>query len=424
MKRLSLHLWRLLPGAALIWAATLAGMCEAASPPAPCAALRTLDISAERNERLFLAGQCALEQRQFRSAARLLEELVALDDYPVYRAELGRAYLGSQEFERARTQFLRALESHPPQEARNLLHMFIQMADQQQTQAREWVATATFGLRHDSNVNTGPLSADVTLFGLPFVMSGESMPKRDSAWLATLNAVHIRPLGGRLAWQSRASLELVRNQAYHQYDTTQVAIDTGPHWAVGDGRTNLYLPLGLARLYLNSAGYARTLWLTPQVSRTVGSRDVLIFALPLQRRTFDDSDAMSSHSAAVSVAWRHTIGSDWTLEPSLRAGDEDATDPAYSNRTVQAGLALRGSLPWGLRLSLEATHTRARYQAAEVWAEEARKDARSNLGAALSKDLGGGYYATLSWNQARIRSNLGFYSSSREQWQAQLTKAF
>lgn len=42
----------------------------------------------------------------------------------------------------------------------------------------------------------------------------------------------------------------------------------------------------------------------------------------------------------------------------------------------------------------------------------------------LSRDLGGGYYGALSWNRARVVSNLGLYDTARDVFQLQINKAF
>lgn len=334
-----------------------------------CAQLSALPANPDAEQARYLSGACALERREYREAIRLLEPLVTAEDYPVYRADLGRAYLGAQEFERARAQFLRVLASNPPEEARNLLQVFLQMADQQRTQAKDWIANLTLGWRHDSNVNGGPSSRDITLYGLPFTWSDDTMPKSDQVWRAAGSLTHAKALGGNLSWQTNAQLELLRHQTFETYDTSWIALDSGPHFGFAGGGADLYLPMGISRTWLDDADHIRMAWFAPQLSLTLNPRNQMLLALSAQKKDYLESEALSSKTHDVRLAWRHELVNRWVLEPSVKYAKEDAGDPAYSNHTRSLGLALRGSLPAGLRLNLEANYTRAEYAATESWAD-------------------------------------------------------
>lgn len=389
-----------------------------------CDQLSALPANPDAEAVRYLSGACALERREYREAIRQLEPLVAQEDYPVYRADLGRAYLGAQEFERARAEFLKALASNPPEEARALLQVFLQMADQQQTQAKDWIATLSLGWRHDSNVNGGPGNREVTLYGLPFTWSDDTLPKSDQAWRIAGALTHAKTLGGSLSWQTNAQLEWLRHQTHDAYDTSWLALDSGPHFSLAGGSADLYLPLGLSRTWLADADYVRMAWFAPQLSLTLNPRNQLLLAVSAQKKDYLDSPALGSVTRGASLAWRHELASRWVLEPSVKCAEEAAEDPAYSNRTRSLGLALRGNLPAGLRLNAEANYTRAEYAAAESWAAAPRADHRMNYALGFSRDLGGGYYGALSWSRARVVSNLGLYDTTRDVFQVQISKAF
>ncbi len=395
-----------------------------AAEPAICPQISALPADADAGERLYAAGACALVRQDYREAIRLLEMLVTQDAHPVYRADLGRAYLGAQQFEQARKQFQLALESAPPDNARRLLQVFLQMAEQEQTQAKAWFASAAVGQVYDSNINSGPLSKDVTLFGLPFTMNDSAMPKSDRALHAAFSAVHTQSLGDGLSWQTNSAVDLMRYQTYGQYDTSQVNVDTGPHFSLGKGRADLYLPVGVGRTYLNSAPYTTTRSIAPQLRYSVSNADMATLNLPVANKTYSEAPAMSSNSRGISLAWRHALSEAWVLEPSLRYVRENATDPAYSNIQRSLSLSLRGSLPAQLRFSGEVSATRAGYAEAEFWADAARRDTRLNYALSLSRDLAGGYYLSLSWLRMRTLSNLALYSSERTQVQVQISKSF
>ncbi|HUW37169.1 MAG TPA: tetratricopeptide repeat protein [Rhodocyclaceae bacterium] len=389
--------------------------CErAASPPA----------NADETARRYAAGECALQRRQYREAIKSFSELVGIEANPIFRAELGRAYLGAQEYERAREQFLIALQSNPPEAAKRLLRLFIRMADQQRTQAKDWFAQVSVGEAYDSNINSGPMSPGVTVYGLPFTMTQDSMPKSDHALHAAFSAVQNRSLSDQLSWQSDVALDAMKYATYGNYDTSQFSVDTGPHLAPAGGKSEFYLPLGASRATQGGSGYSASWFFSPQFSLRVTGTDLLVASAAIARNRYDAAPAQNATADSLGLAWRRVLGGNWTIEPSLKFAKERAASPAFSDLARTAALSLSGSLPHGLRLTAASAITWADYQEAEAWADAARRDRRRNSSLSLSKELDGGYYASLSWLDLRTGSNLGLYSTARRQLQLQLTKSF
>lgn len=375
-------------------------------------------------EDLYLGASQALTRRDYPEAIRLLERLTALDDYPVYRADLGRAYLGAQQYERARAQFLLALEGQPPPEARDLLHFYLRMAEQRQTQAREWFARLELGWRHDSNVNLGPSRREATLYGLPFTWSDASLPRADQGLRLAASVVHARPLGHGWQWQSNGQLELLRQQNETDRNTDFFSLDSGPHIPILEGRGDLHLVAGVSRSWQGDAGQSRSCWFSPQASLPLAAGHQARARLLTRRAWFDAAAPMNADLGALTLAWRWEPAQDWTLEAALKTARESAADPAWSHRDRGATLELSGALPARLRLEAEIGLTRARYKAAESWADAPREERRRHVQLDLSRELGGGWYAALSWESARVEANLGPYDTRREIWQAQVSRAF
>ncbi|MBI3524596.1 MAG: DUF560 domain-containing protein [Betaproteobacteria bacterium] len=373
---------------------------------------------------LYASGECALQRRQYREAIGFFTGLIGIDANPIYRAELGRAYLGAQEFEHAREQFLIAMQGNPPEEAKRLLRIFIQMADQQRTQAKEWFASASLGALYDSNINSGPSGTEVLLYGLPFTMSQDSMPKSDQAIQAAFSLVHNRSLNQLTSWQTVAALDAVSYMTYHGFDTSQLSIDSGPHFMTAGGKTDLYLPLGLSRTTLGGIGYVAATYFTPQTSYLLSYTDLLVTSIAVVRSRYAAAPARDSTASGLGVAWRHVMGNRWTIEPALKFTSERAQTRVFDNLARSASLSVSGSLPYGLRFAAANIYTWADFKEAEAWAEAPRKDRRINSSLSLSKAINGGYYATLSWLESSIHSNLGLYSTARRQIQLQLSKSF
>ena len=418
---------RLLGPTLLVTNLLVASCAMAAETPAAntsCEQAASLPDDAEKTSRLYLSGECALKRLQYREAIKIFSELFSIEPNPVFRAELGRSYLGAQEFERARELFLLALQSNPPPDAKKLLQVFLQMADQQRTQAKDWFATVAVGVMYDSNINSGPVNPDIKLYGLPFTMSQDGMPKSDRALHPSLSAVRNHALDNDSSWQTDATIDVVSYTTYSRYSTGLFGIDTGPHMEMAGGKGDFYFPVGVSRVTLGSSGYSAAAFLAPQASFRLGHSDLLIFSPSIVRTTFDASPAMNSDAGVLGLSWRHLASDRWTIEPSLKFSSEHADDNAFSNSARSAGLSVSGSLPYGLRFASVNLYTWADYRAMEAWADASRKDKRRSNSLSMTKDLAGGYYLTLSLNDTRSDSNLGLYSTARRQLQLQTSKSF
>lgn len=404
--------------------ALLATTLSAAAQGLSCARLNALTDPAASDERSYLTASCQIERHQYRLAIEILSDLVLRDPYPVYQAELGRAYLGAKEFERARRLFRLALDSNPPDEARQVLLMYLSLAEQEQVQAKTWFATGSVAYLSDNNVNSGAKSAEVTLYGLPFVLNSDGLAKRDQGFKTTLSGVHVHNLRPTLAWQSNVTLDAVNYQRYQDYNLHQVSVETGPRWSSVNGQWAAYAPLGLSQTWLGGARFHRTATLTPQLRYAPNESGLGTVGVLAQSSRYRDATAMNSASQGLIASWRQTVGSSWSLEAGLRYVDENADDPAYSNQRATVSLGVRGSLPWGLRLTAETSVTKARYDATETWATEPRRDTRQVHSVSLSRDLPGGYYLSLGWQRWNTLSNLELYRTRRDQWMLQLSKVF
>lgn len=391
---------------------------------AACAQWAALPSSAEAQERDYLQAGCHIERHAYRAAIPLLEALLASDPWPVFQAELGRAYLGAQEFELARKAFRQALAADPPEAARRLLLVYLRLAEEEQLQAKDWFGSASIGLVYDSNINAGPRGREITLYGLPFTLSDDGLPKADQGLRVALSGVHARVLSDVLAWQSNLSLESMSYQRYAQYDTQQATLESGPRFNPGNGAWGLYVPLAVGQSWLGGNAYTRQYGLLPQLRYARGDDGLGTLGLFYQQTDYLRASVMSSQSASVYLAWRQTLAGHWSLEGSLRHVNEQAEDAAYTNQRNSVGLALRGSLLGQWRLNAELNLTQARYVAAEFWADSPRRDLRLVEQLSVSRDLAGGYYLSLAWQSWQTRSNLELYRSRRDQVQLQLSKVF
>ena len=251
-----------------------------------------------------------------------------------------------------------------------------------------------------------------------------SMPKSDWATHAQASAVQNKALNNTVSWQTDASVDLLDYTTYHSSNTRQIAVDSGPHLAIKSGVMDLYLPAGMTRMTLGGMGYTTQASFLPQISHLVTKSDLLVYSAGLTRTLYDTNTPRDVTSSSLGLSWQHVLGNLWTVAPLVRITSEHARSNSFDNFATTAGLSLSGNLPWGLRFSASSLYTWANYKAPEAWASMPRRDIRRNNSLSLTKDLGGGYYASLSFADLDTSSNLELYATAKQQFQLQISKAF
>ena len=421
----TLQLGAMLAGLLLVSTATFANgaASERASLPQSCTEPTDHDQREACAQDLYELGAAALARREPRQALALLQASLQHSDDPITRADLGRAHLALQQFEQARTQFERALAADPPPEARALLLRFLDLAQQERTQTSGLQWRLSVARMHDSNVNAGPRDATVTLWGLPFTLSPQSLQQADHASLASVSALHWNKLGERLHWQTEASVAAIQYDRQRAYDLGILVIESGPVIDSADGNWLFHAGLRHTRVTLGDiANFHASGW-APTLRMRGGERlDWLVQTL-LEQRTHDVNDLMSATIRQMRVAAPWRLLSDWTFEPSALVRRESARDPAYSQTQSGIGLGVRGSVI-GTRVAIEWTSIRARYEAPESWADQARRDRRHGLALLASRALGAGFYLKASVARQQQLSVLEFYQTRRSQSMLELSRDF
>ena len=397
---------------------------QTASPdlPASCGS----DATEQREacaQQLYELGAAALAQREPAQALTLLSASLQRSDDPVTRADLGRALLALQRYEQAREQFQRALDSDPPPEARALLLRFLDLAQQERTQTRGLQWRLGIARMHDSNVNAGPGTETVTLWGLPFTLTPQSRQQADQAAVATASMLHWRKLGERLHWQTEAALTSVQYDRLRGYDLGVFVAETGPVIDAQDGRWLLHSALRHTRVTLGDVANFHATGLAPSLRLRGGTQYDWLLQGVLEERTHDVSEAMSAVIRQLRLAMPWRVLPDWTLEPSLLFRREAAHDPAYSQTQTGGGVALRGQMA-GTRFGLEWMSLHARYEAPESWADQARRDRRTTSAITASRPLGAGFYLKASISAQRQASVLELYQTRRTQSMLELSRDF
>lgn len=374
------------------------------------ALLRQSDAATAQDPALqFLLGQCAYELGHYAQAIFHYRAILARQpDSPRVHAELGKAYLADKQGAAAQKEFEAALAAHPPEHVRADILQLMAAAQQ----PKNWSARLALGYVYDDNVNIGPNTMSVLLFGIPFELTPSSAPQSDKGLRATFSGVHLNALSATAAWQSEVSVDLTDYRDLNAFDYLQYFALTGPKWRTP--QQLISLPLVLEHAELGHDKYSDSYGLLPQVEYALNSRLTLKGGLSLQRKTFPTQPLRSGPQWAALVALRRSgAGAGEYVEMSYRHIREDADAKFLDNRSDWLSFAYYAT--WrGLSLYLEPTIGWIEYAEREAVFDAARTDVRYLLTVNVSKNFrNDSFTVALGWTLIRNRSSISINEYDR-----------
>jgi len=360
------------------------------------------------------AAQCALEQGDAARALAWMQVLLARVDYPVYHADQGRALLALGQYTQAMAAFERAMASAPPPEAMRVLQHLYAKASQEQQPDSAWQKMVSLGGVSDTNVNAGPSSGMVNLFGLNFQLNPQGLPIRATGATAELQLSRTFRLSPQ--WQSAIRLAL-DGTSYHAaaaYNQRSFQAEWTPVWSGGAGGDVWRFPTSLYRLQRGGQAYQSGHSVGVQWIRPDGEAEWMTGG-QWQSRTLVQAPAMSADQWSAWAGWKRTMTPSTTVQSTLRAGREQAADPAFSNRQLGVGLQFDWQLADRWYAKAEQLWQVQHNDVAEAWAAEPRNDRSQITSGQLVWTPSQGPQWRLAITRQRTHSNLALYDSQRTQ---------
>jgi tetratricopeptide (TPR) repeat protein len=383
---------------------------------APHVAAQPDDIQAA-----FVLGQAALLLNRPAEAVEHFQAILARHpDLSRVRAELGRAYAAMGDLPKARATFEQILAREPPPAVGDNIRKFMATLESR----KPWNARVSLGYLYDSNVNAGPTSNSVLMFGLPFQLDTSARAQSDSGYNFMASAGYLLPLTASLALQADLQLGGTRYQRLSDFDSNSLTLSLGPTFQIG--RTVLALPLLYERMEVDGDAYSEAVGFAPQLRVNVSPALSLTAAWVGQTKDYDvNAGVRNGRLWSASAGMRYQFGMTEFLQASVRQGGERTRQRALDNDSL--GLSLGYFLAFGNGLSLYVAPgvTRSDYAAREFVFDRPRRDRQSSLVLNLSKEFGPrGLAAALGFNLTRNKSNLAMYDYLRKQVTLQLSMPF
>lgn len=376
---------------------------------------------ARDNQVQFLLGILDIEDKDYDSAITHFHRILVNDPKQVrVRLELGRACFLKKDYADAQRQFLFARAGHLPPLVQGNVDRFLG--------AIRALQTVSYGLSlslaADSNLNAGPATDSVSLYGLPFQLSPDAQANKGIGLALDANAEWSPRIGEGLKW--RIGTQLHRSQYLHsEFDDMTLGLYTGPHLTLKRWDFNL---LGSTsrrwygdRTYTNSYGgsFDATYYVTARLGlgASAGRAHIAYPQNPQQSGI--------GQTYGVTVFYTPTPAS--IVRGTASFGVQQAQNAGYANHSQQFGISYNREFDGGLTLSLAPGYTRIAYAAPLLGlSNAARRDHQwSGQVALLDRKIDwSGFTPRLVYTYTRNDSSIALYKFHRNRVEFGFTRAF
>ncbi len=387
------------------------GLLEAAYAPATASTQEffLLGVAAKQ------AGQLARSEGYFRAA--LLREPNA----GRVRLELAEILYRQGKLDDSRAELVAVRAMNPPEQVRRNIDGFIAQVDQARANPnagprgpqKNWNAYITVGLTSDSNVNAGPYTGTVFLYGLPFTLSPAAQETQDTALFVRTGISHQTQLDNGVLWRSSANLSFTNYFEADAYDTTGLSFSTGPSFKLSD-QLGLSVPITYNVQRYNEQGswYSQSWGIAPRLQYAAQDNLQLYLDTSLSRKSFN-------YNGDRDLTAFTFVG--------LQYGRENSGLNIYSNTVRGAYLGYQHNFrKQGIRASIVASYTRTEFEGIQAAYTERRKDVSRKISASVTYAIPemDGLSLLGSVSYQNNDSNLDINTYERTQFSLSLTKRF
>lgn len=368
----------------------------------------------------FLLGLLDRAEQDYDSAIRRFRRLLVNEPKAErVRLELGRTFFEAGDYASAERQFRYARAGSLPAEVAANVDRYLGAIRQRKTVS----LNLSFGVSADSNLNSGPATDSITLYGLPFELSQDARATSGVGLVVEGNA----EWAPRISDKAKLRIGAVARRAQYRetnFDDMTTGVYAGPRINWKRWEVNLLAQASRRwygnRIYTNQIG---------------GSADVTWYATPtfglsaslgLARLEYLRNDQQTGTVVNLGLSAFHAPTPASFLRGTVLAGRHDANNPAYSNWSRLAGVQYVHELKGGLTLGATPSVTRITYDAPLAAFDATRKDTQysAQLSILTRRIDIFGLTPRLAYTYTRNTSTIDLFDFSRSRFEVSFTSAF
>ena len=377
-------------------------------------------VRARDNQVQFLLGLLDMNDKDYDSAiSRFRRVLVSEPGAVRVRLEMGRAYYLAGRYSDAERQFMYARAGNVPRNVRANIDRYLAAVRQRKTFSFGF----SMSLAPDSNLNAGPATDAVTLYGLPFQLSPNARANSGVGLLVDTSLEWAPRISTKAKWRIGA---LAHRSQYRQteFDDMTLAFYTGPH--VSLKRWDLNLLGNVARRWYGDRGYTRAYGPSADVTYYVSSHLGIGLSGAVSQIDYDQIALQSGLGESLTLSSFYTPTTSSYIRGAVTLGRQNAGIAAYAYGSRQFGLAYTNEFRGGITASIAPTYTTLDYDAALAAFATIRRDRQYTVQVSLLDrriDFHG-LTPRLAYTFIKNDSNIALYSFKRSRFEIGITSSF
>lgn len=372
------------------------------------------------NETAFLLAMIASQEGDHPRAIHLFREILSREPGAVrVRLELARTFFLAKDYDNAERQFRFARAGRLPPEAMANIDDFLDAI----RRLRSGTYRLSVALAPDTNLNAGPQSRTVDIFGLPFELSDQTRRRSGvgaavdafAEWSPRIGATDRLRLAGQLH-RSEYSGGAFDDMTVSAYGGVRLLRG---HWEISPLATVFARWYG-DRAYNHGVGASLQVIDFPSprygISGVVGVQQIDYSAMPEQ----------GGPAVSASFSVLHTLSPISLVTAGLAITRQGAQVKALSSTAAEVRLAYQRDLPGGFQASIEPSYARIAYDAALPAFGVVRTDRQWTLQATLlnRRIEYRGFTPRLLYAHTHNASRIALYAYDRDRFEVGLTRDF
>lgn len=372
------------------------------------------------NDAAFLLGLLAIEARDYNVAVDQFRSiLVRNPDAIRVRLELGRAFFLKQDYENAYRQFQFARAGRLPAGVGTSIDRFVSAIRQQ----KDWSYNLSFALAPDSNINNGTSARETELFGLPFEL-GDDTRRKSGVGIAIDAGTEFAPqIGDNVRLRLGAAAQR-REYRDNDFDDMTIALHAGPRvvlprWDVSVLATGFRRQFGGRRL---SEGAGARI----EATHHRGARTAISIGASAQQVNYPDYPLQDGRALSLWGGAVRALTPASSVNARVGLSRKTARTPELTSWSGWAAAGYYRDLPGGFSVYVEPSYGASRYDAADPFFGERRKDRLLELQVAvLNRSIVFERFTPrLALTFARRNSTIDIYDFNQRRLEVGITSSF
>lgn len=374
----------------------------------------------DNNDVAFLLGLLAVQAREYDSAVGHFRSILVRNPEAVrVRLELGRAFFLKRDYENAFRQFQFARAGRLPPGVSGSIDRFVSAIRRQ----KDWSYNMSFALAPDSNINNGTSSRETELFGLPFELGDDTRQKSGIGLAVDAGAEFAPQIGENMRLRMGAAIQR-REYRDNDFDDMTVAVHAGPRLMLPGWDLSL-LATGFRRQF-GGRRLSEGLGARVEATHYRGARTAVSLGASAQKVRYPDYSLQDGAALSLWGGAVHALTPASSVTARLGASRKIARTPELASWSGWAAAGYYRDLPGGFSVYLEPSYGVSRYDAADPFFGERRKDRLFELRLAVlnRRIVFTRFTPRIALTFARRNSTIDLYDYSQRRLEVGLTSAF